>query len=237
MLVIPSIDLMDGRCVQLVGGDPRTRNDYGDPLKWVRKWEKEGANLLHVVDLDAALGIGNNLEVIKRIVKEAHVPVQVGGGIRSEERARELIESNVERIVVGTAAVKNPPFVEKLIKLFGKGRVAIALDSRQGRVLVNGWRKKTKLEPQQMAQRFEKIGVWGFLFTAVDREGRMKGPDISAIRKLVEAVRSPVIASGGVGCLDDLLKVKQTGAYGAVVGMALYEKKFTLKQALEVVHR
>ena len=192
---------------------------------------------MHVVDLDAALGIGNNLEVIKRIVKEAHVPVQVGGGIRSEERARELIESNVERIVVGTAAVKNPPFVEKLIKLFGKGRVAIALDSRQGRVLVNGWRKKTKLEPQQMAQRFEKIGVWGFLFTAVDREGRMKGPDISAIRKLVEAVRSPVIASGGVGCLDDLLKVKQTGAYGAVVGMALYEKKFTLKQALEVVHR
>jgi phosphoribosylformimino-5-aminoimidazole carboxamide ribotide isomerase len=237
MLVIPSIDLMGGRCVQLVGGDPSTRIVYGDPIEWAQKWMAEGAELIHVVDLDSALGSGDNSTLVKRIVKMSDVPVQVGGGIRSVERAIELTKMGVERIVIGTAAVERPQLIRDLVEKIGGERVVVALDSKKGKIVVHGWKRSTGLGPLHLAKKFEKLGIWGFLYTIVDVEGRMSGLPIASVRAIVRAVDLPVIASGGAGSLEDIRKIKRTGAYGLVIGMALYEGRFTLRRAIEEAKR
>jgi phosphoribosylformimino-5-aminoimidazole carboxamide ribotide isomerase len=234
MIVIPSVDIMKGKCVQLVGGRAETKREYGDPIDWAKRWEKAGAKLIHLVDLDAAMGTGDNRELLRRVIQSVGIAVQVGGGIRSSDRARFLIDAGATRLVVGTAAVKAPGFVGELVRLFGGKQVLVALDTREGKVAVRGWKETSNLSTIELAKFFEGTGVGGFLFTSIDSEGTMRGPDVKAIRSLVKAVRLPVIASGGIGSLEDITKVRKTGVQGIVIGMALYEGKFTLKQAMEV---
>jgi len=234
MQVIPSVDIMRGRCVQLVGGRPGTGKKYGDPVDVAQRWVSEGARCLHIIDLDAAMGIGDNFERVAEVLASVRVDTQVGGGIRTVERACELLGIGATRVILGTAAVKNPKMVEELVKLAGGARVVVALDAKSGKVAIEGWRTRTERTVLELAMEFERMGVGALLFTSVDVEGKMAGIAASEIRKLVVAIKIPVLAAGGVGSLDDVRAAKEAGAAGLVVGMALYEGKFTLKQAMEV---
>jgi phosphoribosylformimino-5-aminoimidazole carboxamide ribotide isomerase len=234
LLVIPSVDILKGRCVQLVGGRPETERVYGDPVEQAQRWVAEGVSYLHVIDLDAAMGIGDNFESVAEVLANVRVGVEVGGGIRTFERANELLGIGAERVILGTAAVKNPELVRHLVELAGGERVMVALDSRSGRVTIEGWRAQTGKTAIQLAKEFERMGVGSLLYTGVDVEGRMRGISVREIRELTNAVGIPVFASGGVGTLDDVRIARETGAAGLVVGMALYERKFTLREAMEV---
>jgi len=219
--------------VQLVGGMPGTGKEYGDPVEVAQRWVAEGANYLHIIDLDAAMGIGDNFEQVAEVLANARVNAQVGGGIRTIGRACEFLGIGADRVILGTAAVKNPELVKELVELAGGARVVVALDAKVGKVAIEGWRTQTDKSVFGAAKEFERMGVGALLFTSVDVEGKMAGVAVDEIRKLVGAVKIPVLASGGVGSLDDVFMVKEAGAAGLIVGMALYESKFTLKQAME----
>jgi len=220
--------------VQLVGGRLGTGKEYGDPVEVAQRWVSEGARCLHIVDLDAAMGAGDNFERVAEVLASVRVDTQVGGGIRTMERACELLGIGATRVILGTAAVKNPKMVGELVKLAGGARVVVALDAKSGKVAIEGWRTQTERTVLELAKEFERIGVGALLFTSVDIEGKMAGIAAGEIGKLVSAVGIPVFASGGVGSLGDVRMAKEAGAAGLVVGMALYEGKFTLKQAMEV---
>jgi phosphoribosylformimino-5-aminoimidazole carboxamide ribotide isomerase len=237
MLVIPSIDIRRGRCVQLVGGKPETERVYGDPVEQAQRWMAEGARYLHLVDLDAAMKEGENFEKVAEVLASAGVPVQVGGGIRTVERASEILGIGAERVIIGTAAIKDPGFVKKLVGLAGGSRVVVALDSRAGRVMVEGWKERTEKDPVELAIKFERIGAGAILFTNIDVEGTMRGISAREIQKLTAAVSIPVIVSGGIGSLDDVRLAKEAGAAALVVGMGLYEGRFSLQQAMEVAEK
>jgi len=234
LLVIPSVDIRRGRCVQLVGGKPESEQVYGDPVERAQRWVAEGASYLHVIDLDAAMGTGDNFESVAEVLANVGVGVEVGGGVRTLERANELLGIGAERVILGTAAVKNPELVRQLVEMSGGERVVVALDSRSGRVTIEGWRAQTEKTALQLAKEFERMGVGSLLYTSVDVEGRMRGIAARETQELVGAVKIPVFASGGVGTLDDVRIARETGAAGLVVGMALYERKFTLREAMEV---
>jgi phosphoribosylformimino-5-aminoimidazole carboxamide ribotide isomerase len=234
LLVIPSVDILKGRCVQLVGGRPETERVYGDPVEQAQRWIAEGASYLHVIDLDSAMGTGDNFESVAEVLANVRVGVEVGGGVRTFERANELLGIGAERVILGTAAVKNPELVRQLVEMAGGERVMVALDSRLGRVTIEGWRAQTEKTAVQLAKEFERMGVGSLLYTGVDVEGRMRGIAVREIRELTNAVKIPVFASGGVGSLDDVRGARETGAAGLIVGMALYEREFTLREAMEV---
>jgi len=233
-LVMPSVDIRRGRVVQMVGGRPETERVYGEPLEMANRWIEQGAEWLHIVDLDAAMRTGDNLLCILDLIASVDVNVQVGGGIRNLARANELLNTGSDRIILGTAAIKAPEFVRQLVETFGGNRVMVALDSRSGKVVVEGWKKSTEKSVFDVASEFERVGVGSILFTKVDVEGSMSGVAAREIRELVNAVEIPVYASGGVGSLGDVRAAREAGAAGLVIGMALYEKKFNLKQAMEV---
>jgi phosphoribosylformimino-5-aminoimidazole carboxamide ribotide isomerase len=234
MLVIPSIDIYRGKCVQWVGGKPGTGKTYGDPLEFALRWQEEGASWLHIIDLDAALGTGDNFPLIVQILRKIDIHAQVGGGIRTPDRARELLKLGADRIILGTAAVEHPEMVEELVKSEGGRRIMVALDSKGGKVLKKGWTQETDANPLELALKFEKMGVGSFLYTEVEVEGKMQGLKLETARKLIPALKKPVFLSGGIATLEDILAAKEVGAAGVVVGMSLYEGKFTLKGAMEV---
>ncbi|MDI6883784.1 MAG: 1-(5-phosphoribosyl)-5-[(5-phosphoribosylamino)methylideneamino]imidazole-4-carboxamide isomerase [Hadesarchaea archaeon] len=232
--MIPSVDIRRGRCVQLVGGRPETERVYGDPVELAQRWVAEGANYLHLVDLDAAMGTGDNFVKVAEVLANTRIGVEVGGGVRTLERANELLGIGADRVILGTAAVRNPGLVRELVELAGGARTMVALDSRSGKVAVEGWKEQTEKSVLGLAREFERMGVGGLLFTSIDVEGSMRGVAAREIRELVNAVKIPVFASGGVGSLDDVRVAREAGAAGLVVGVALYEGRFTLKQAMEV---
>ena len=231
--MIPSVDIRRGRCVQLVGGRPETERVYGSPVEMAQRWAAEGAVYLHLVDLDAAMGVGENFGTIAEVLANVRVCTQVGGGIRSRERACELLGIGAYRVILGTAAVRRPELVSELVEMAGGERVMVALDARGGKVVVEGWKKRTEEPVLELARRFERMGVGSLLFTDVESEGRMAGVAAGAIAELVRVVKIPVFAAGGVASLDDIRVAKEAGAAGVVVGMALYERKFTLRRAME----
>lgn len=234
MEVIPAIDLMGGRCVQLVGGDPETKKDYGDPVEKALDWKAKGASMLHVVDLDAALGRGGNLNVLTRLKKDVGLPVEFGGGVRSLDRVRELLRLNIDRVIVGTMAVKDYTEGFKALKTvteeFGE-RVIVAVDSRGGYVTVKGWTEKTSLEAVELVKAAREH-AWGFLYTDVDVEGRMGGVNIDQVKKVVEASDKPVIVSGGISSAEDVEACRDSGAWGVVLGKALYENRLNLEDVV-----
>ncbi len=234
MLVIPAVDIRQGRCVQLVGGRPEAEKAYGSPVAAALRWMEQGARYLHVVDLDAAMGTGDNLSTVAEILANIRIDAEVGGGIRSIGRASEVLAMGADRIILGTAAIKNPELISELVERVGSERVMVALDARAGKVVVEGWRAQTQNTVIDMARKFQQMGVGSLLFTNVDVEGQMRGAAVDAIRELVQSVKLPVIAAGGVASLDDVRAVRDTGAAGLVIGTALYEGKFSLKEAMEV---
>jgi len=237
--VIPAVDVMGGKVVRLLRGDPayaKYYDDLGDPVALARRWEAEGAQILHVVDLDAALEAGSNADVIDDIVDALEVPVQVGGGIRSLDKARALLSAGVHRVILGSLAFQEPSSIQALLGEFGAGRVIVALDHLDGAVMVRGWRRPAATTVDEAVARFSRLGVELFLVTSVRRDGAMEGPDLGTLERL----RRPgicLIAAGGIKSLEDLLALKGLGVCGVVVGKALYEGKFTLRDALRTAGR
>jgi phosphoribosylformimino-5-aminoimidazole carboxamide ribotide isomerase len=231
--VVPAVDVEDGETVQLVGGERGTGTRHGDPVAAARRWVDEGARTLHLVDLDGAFeGERRNAGVIERIAAEVDVDLQVGGGIRTESDALSLLDSGVDRVILGTAAVEEPALVGRVAGSYPDG-VMVSLDASDGEVVVSGWTEGTGVDPAEAAARYEDLGAAGVLFTDVDVEGRMGGVRADRVRRVVEAVSVPVVASGGVATLDDVRALRATGAAAVVVGTALYEGAFTLAAATD----
>lgn len=238
MEVIPAIDLMKGMVVRLEKGDPKTFKSYqslGDPLQVARKWEKEGATFLHVIDLDAAMNLGSNLETIARLIRGTRVPVQVGGGIRSKGTAEEMFKIGARRIIVATLAFERVNELLELLEDFGWDRVMVALDYLNDKVMIRGWRSSTDLTLREAISRFLKLGVRVYLLTSISKDGLLTGPDYITLKNIVDNTGAEVFAAGGIGSLEDLTKLRQTGVRGVVIGKALYENRFSLKEAINLV--
>ena len=233
--VVPAVDVQDGQVVQLVGGERGTGTTYGDPVEAARRWVEAGAETLHLVDLDGAFeGERENAPAIEAIVEAVDVSVQLGGGIRTAADATALLDSGVDRVILGTAAVENPDIVAD-ISADHPGAVLVSLDAKDGEVVVSGWTEGTGLDPAEAAARYEELGAGGILFTDVDVEGQLTGVRTDPVRRVVEAVDIPVVASGGVATLEDVRALQVAGARAVVVGSALYEGQFTLAEAMAAV--
>jgi phosphoribosylformimino-5-aminoimidazole carboxamide ribotide isomerase len=235
--IIPAVDLMGGKVVRLVRGNPQLATSYerlGDPVSVAKKWEAEGARFIHIVDLDAALERGSNLNMVESIAKAVRVQLQVGGGIRSVEDARHLFSIGVKRVVLGSIAFSSPSIVEALLGEFGEECVVVALDNLEGLVMIRGWKASTKVSVSEAVERFSKMGVKLFLVTSVTQDGTLLGPDLNVLSQLCRKGVS-VIAAGGIGSLDDLVALKTLGMVAVVVGKALYEGRFSLNEALRTV--
>ncbi|MGM0605298.1 MAG: 1-(5-phosphoribosyl)-5-[(5-phosphoribosylamino)methylideneamino]imidazole-4-carboxamide isomerase [Halobacteriota archaeon] len=233
--VIPAVDVQHGEVVQLVQGERGTETRYGDPVEAARQWVQAGAKTLHLVDLDGAFeGERVNADAFEAVIDAVDVPVQIGGGIRSVEDAVELLEMGVERVILGTAAVENPDIVAEISDRY-PGAVTVSLDAKDGDVVVAGWTETTGLDPAAAAARYEDLGAGAILFTDVDVEGQLAGVNTDLVERVCAAVDVPVIASGGVATIDDVLALKAAGAGAVVVGTALYEGSFSLSAAIEAV--
>jgi len=236
--VFPAIDLIDGKCVRLLQGEYSNEIEYSDdPISQALSFQEEGASWIHIVDLDAArTGIANNASVIENIVSRLEIPVQLGGGIRNLDAARSVFNLGVARVVIGTAAIDNPPLVEEVTSI---GRVAVGVDLRNEKVAVHGWKTETVLSYSDIFERFEEVDVDAFIVTHIERDGTLEGPDINAYKELISSTTKDVIASGGVGSTDDLRNLSRLSANGrtlsgVIVGRAFYEDKFSLSEAIKV---
>jgi len=232
--IVPAVDMQDGEVVQLVQGERGTEKTYGDPVEAAEQWIQQGAETLHLVDLDGAFeGERGNADAVEAILDAVEIEVQLGGGIRTAADATDLLSRGVDRVILGTAAVENPGIVEDISAQF-PGSVMVSLDAKGGEVVVSGWTEGTGLDPAEAATRYEELGAGAILFTDVDVEGRLAGVQTGRVREVVEAVEIPVVASGGVATLDDVRTLRDAGAAAVVVGTALYEGKFTLEAAKSI---
>jgi phosphoribosylformimino-5-aminoimidazole carboxamide ribotide isomerase len=233
MIVIPAIDLLDGRVVRLRGGRREDPTVYdADPVAVARRWAAAGARELHVVDLDAAFGGRRQVGLIARLVAIAGAAVQVGGGVRDAESAEGLLEAGAARVIVGTLAIKQPDVAWALCARH-PGRVVVAVDARDGRVAVAGWTEETSVDAAWLARESARNGAARILYTDIARDGAKQGPNVEATARMQEALgATPVIASGGIGGLDDLRALAAAGVGHCVVGKALYDGAFTLEEAL-----
>jgi len=233
MLLIPAIDLKDGQCVRLRQGKMDDATVFSDdPVATARRWVEAGARRLHLVDLNGAFeGKPRNAEVIHAIAEAfPELPIQVGGGIRDEETILTYLDAGVKYVILGTKAVTNPHFVPEVCAEF-PGHIIIGLDARDGKVAVDGWSKLSHHDAADMARQFEDDGVEAIVYTDISRDGMMSGVNLEATVRLAQSVHIPVIASGGVATVDDVVALKEAGAAAVVVGTALYEGRFALREA------
>ncbi len=237
MIIIPAIDIKNGKCVRLLQGRMDKQTVYSeDPCEVAKKWVEEGALLLHVVDLDGAIAKKPvNLNIIAKIADKAGVPVQLGGGIRNINTADEIFNIGVSRIIIGTEAIKNPEFVKQACKKY-PGKIIIGIDAKDGIAAIEGWRKSTDITAVELAKRFENFEIAAIIFTDISRDGMQTGPNIETTRILAESVSTPIIASGGVSDINDikkLLLLEKSGVTGIITGRALYERALNLKEAIK----
>ncbi len=236
MMIIPAIDIKDGRCVRLRQGKMQGETVYSDaPEQVAKRWEEQGAKLLHVVDLDGAVqGTPKNFEMIKKILKAVKIQVQVGGGIRDIAGIESYLAANASCVVLGTAAVLDLQGLREACRRFPK-KIVVAIDSHQGWVAIRGWQEVSDQLATDLARKIEDLPIAGLLVTDIQRDGMLTGPNLNMLRVMVNATRIPVIASGGVRSIEDiknLLKIK--GLYGVIVGKALYEGLLNLEEAISI---
>jgi phosphoribosylformimino-5-aminoimidazole carboxamide ribotide isomerase len=236
MLVIPAVDLKDGRCVRLRQGDMRQETTYSDnPPVMALHWERLGARLLHIVDLNGAIdGRPQNVSQIESILKAVSIPVQIGGGIRTMETIRQYLSHGASRVVLGTAVLENPTLLERACEEF-PGRVLVGLDAKGGKVAVRGWTSVSGTLASDLMPRLFGYPLAAVIYTDITRDGMLEGPNLSALREIVTCSHVPVIASGGISRIEDIRAVKSLGSRieGAIVGKALYDGKLDLTTAIE----
>ncbi|NEN95276.1 MAG: 1-(5-phosphoribosyl)-5-[(5-phosphoribosylamino)methylideneamino]imidazole-4-carboxamide isomerase [Moorea sp. SIO1F2] len=239
MDVIPAIDLLEEKCVRLVQGDYQRAQIFNDnPVEVAKQWVEQGASRLHVVDLDGAkLGKPVNTKAIEAIVQAVPVPVQVGGGLRSRSGVTQLLTLGVDRVIIGTAAVEDPSLVEQLCTEF-PGKIVVGIDARQGWVATHGWLETSEIAAIDLAEQMTQLGVTTIIYTDIHRDGTLSGPNLDALRELASHISIPVIASGGVSSITDLLSLltlEPLGVRGVIVGRALYTGDMSLKEAIQAV--
>lgn len=238
MQLIPAIDLMNSKIVRLTQGEAQTAKiyeQYGGPVETAKRWRDEGAGKLHIIDLDAAFGKGNNHPVITEIAKNITLPIQVGGGIRSFEIAEKLFNTGITQVMLGSLAFRDFSAITRLQDKFGKESVVVALDNKNGWVMIDGWRTTTDMTLQDALDKFIELGVQRFLITSITHDGLLSGPDLETLSEAVKCSGSKILAAGGIGSIDDLAELKKIGVEGAVIGKALYEGRFTLKEAIQKI--
>ena len=236
MLIIPAVDLKEGKCVRLEQGLMEKATIYSeDPATTAKHWEAQGAELLHVVDLDGAFaGSPRNLEAIIAIRKAIKIPIEVGGGIRDMSTVRKLVSIGIERIILGTAAIKDPSFVQAACSAF-PGKIIVGIDAKDSLVAIKGWAEVTTVKAIDLARQMQDHGVIAIIYTDIKRDGMLSGPNIEATRDLAKALHIPVIASGGVHTMKDienLLAVRHAGVTGVITGKAIYSGSLDLKDAI-----
>lgn len=239
MILYPAIDLKDGQCVRLLRGEMDKATVFSDsPADQAKLFESEGAKWIHVVDLNGAFeGKPVNIDAVKSIIAAVNIPIQLGGGIRDIETIRSWIDAGVKRVVLGTVALKNPDLVKQACKEF-PGQISVGIDAKDGVVAVEGWAEKSELTALELALKFEDAGVATIIFTNVNNDGMMQGPDIDETKSLAENISTPVIASGGVSSIEDLSSLKEIesfGVEGAISGRAIYEGKINIKEAVSLM--
>jgi phosphoribosylformimino-5-aminoimidazole carboxamide ribotide isomerase len=229
MLIYPAIDIKNGKCVMLIQGRfDKEKIYYEDPKEVAKLWKQKGAKALHIVDLDGALeGKSRNLEIIREIIKETDIPVQVGGGIRNPETIKTLIDIGADKVIIGTKAVQDEQMLKQAVNAYGE-KIAVAIDAKKGYIAIDGWTKTSTVDALQFAKRIEQLGVKTIIYTDVERDGMLKGPNFKTIKDMNDSVSMDVIASGGISSIDDLEKLSEIGVAGAIVGKALYEGKINL---------
>ena len=238
MLIMPAVDIKNGKCVQLVQGQPGSEMvEIENPENVALHWENEGAKNIHVIDLDGTIDGKTSLPVIKRILKEISVPIQLGGGIRSVEYAKELLNLDIERLIIGTMGIENPKTIEELSEEYGSERIMISLDSKDNKVVIKGWQEKIDKSPVELSNEFKEYGAGSILFTNVDVEGLLGGFYTDPVIKLKNSVDLPIVYSGGITTIEDIKKLNESGVEGVVIGSALYKDKIDLKEALKYQKR
>jgi len=238
MLIIPAVDIKNGQCVRLVQGRKDDETVFSnDPAAMAQKWARAGAELIHVIDLDGAFEKSpQNRNAIQNILQTIDIPIQLGGGIRDEQTAHQFLNMGVQKVIIGTEAIKNPAWVARLARRH-PGRVVVGIDARGGLVAIEGWTQTTETKAVDLAKRFEDCGIAAINFTDIHRDGMQTGPNLEETRMLAEAVAIPVVASGGVATIEDiqnLLPLEACGVIGVITGKALYSGTLDFKEALAV---
>lgn len=238
MIIIPAIDIREGKCVRLVRGIRGSETIYShNPAEVARKWESKGAELLHVVDIDGAFdGRPRNMEIIGEILNSVSIPIQVGGGIRDLESIRTYVSMGVNRIILGTAVLENSGFIEQALSVFS-GKILVAIDAKDDRVAIEGWTELATINPIQLVSRLERSGIVAAIYTDTYRDGTEAGLNLEGIRRFAEFTSIPIIASGGVSSITDikeLLKLERCGVVGVITGRAVYNGSLDLKEAIRV---
>ena len=239
MKIIPAIDLMDGKVVRLYKGDPKNKTIYSDnPIAIAKKWESNGADILHIVDLDATIGCGQNLKIIQEISKNISIPLQVAGGLRNEEKISEVLDF-ASRVVIGTIAMQlkeseQENILSDFIQTFGSERIVISIDHVDGKIVTHGWQKSTDIDLYDATNEFVKYGFTEFLTTNVSKDGTLEGPDIESLKRICQIKNCNVIASGGISKIQDIQNVKKINPFGVILGKALYEGLVSIEEAKKI---
>ena len=236
MQVIPAIDLRGGLCVRLQQGDYHRETVFGDdPAAMAGRWEADGARLIHLVDLDGAkAGRPVNIDSVRRIVERVSVPCQLGGGVRDRDTIAAWLDAGVDRVIIGTQALRDPKWFTAMVDAY-PGRIVLGLDAREGKVAAAGWLETSTVEAATLAGQFDNLPLASIIYTDIARDGTLEGPNLEATATLARRLKTPVIASGGVGCLADLEQLAGLPLSGCIVGRALYEGKFSLPEAIACV--
>ena len=239
MQLIPAIDLMDGKIVRLSRGEAKTAKIYeskfGTPIEAAQRWRDEGASKLHIIDLDAAFGISDNHSIIAEVAKNVNLPIQVGGGIRCYEIAEKLFKVGITQVILGALAFSDPSAIGKIQRKFGVNSVIVALDNKDGQIMVEGWKTATAMTVETALEKYSALGVHHFLITSIAQDGMLNGPDLHTLSQATQYPNAKIIAAGGIGSIGDLAALKEIGVEGAVIGKALYEECFTLKEAIQKI--
>lgn len=235
MQLYPAIDLKNGQCVRLKQGEFKEITVYSDkPEEIAALWQEQGATYLHLVDLDGALaGHSVNEEVIRKIVNAVSIPVEIGGGIRSEEAIASMLSLGVARVIIGTKAVKQPEFIRDMIEKFGADRIVLGVDAKDGMVAVEGWETVSEITASDLCSRMKEYGIRHIVYTDISRDGMLIGPNVAYTKKLTDETGLDVIASGGMSSMEDLRQLYEAGVQGAIIGKALYEKRIDLSEAVK----
>ena len=231
MKIIPAIDLMEGKVVRLYKGNPSKKTIYSDnPLDIAKKWEASGADMLHLVDLDATLGMGSNFEILRNVAKSVDIPIQIAGGLRDEKIIENALEF-AQRVVIGTLAFKDKTTLGKLLSIHGNKKLVISVDHNDGMIVVNGWQQTTKTLLLDAVNEFVEMGFSEYLSTNISRDGTLQGPDLKSLQEINKINTVNLIVSGGISNIEDIINVKETNPFGVILGKALYENQITIEEA------
>ena len=239
MKIIPAIDLMNGEVVRLFKGDPNQKTVYSNnPVEIAKKWESSGADMLHLVDLDATLGLGNNYETLKEICQNISIPVQVAGGLRDVTKIANTLDF-AQRVVIGTLVMQlkqseQESILLEMVSQFGKDKLVVSIDHVDGEIVTHGWQKNTGLKLQDVTNEFVKDGFSEFLTTNVSKDGTLEGPDIESLKKICQIENCNAIASGGISKIEDIQNVNEINAFGVILGKALYEGLVSIEEAKKI---